>query len=335
MGRRRKKAPRRGSLAYLPRKRAKKPIGKVNHWPETVFDSPKFLGFSGYKVGMNHIYLINEIHGSPNFGQEVIYPITIVETPPIILCAIRAYSKTVEGLKAYGEVWIKKLPKYATRVFSKPKSAPTSIKKIKNILPKISEFRAILFTQPHLTNLPQKKPEIFEVKVSGGTIEQQLTYLIKFMGKEVKIVDVFNEGQFIDVIAITKGKGIQGPVKRWGVKTLPHKSRKTVRGVGTLGPWTPHYVMYTVPRAGQMGFHQRTERNKRILKINLTNESLNPKEGFPHYGIIKNSSILLKGSVPGPTKRLLKFRYAINPPKSASEKTPKITYLGLQIAQTT
>ena len=331
MGRRRTKAPRRGSLAYLPRKRAKHPTGRVSYWPDVNLDSPRLIGFSGYKVGMNYIYFLDEHRGSPNFGLEIIAPVTVVETPPLLVCGFRAYAPTINGVKTFGEAWAKKLPRDTERSPSKPKSPPTSITEIEDALPEISAFRAIIFTQPRLANVPQKKPEVFEVKVCGGTMKDQLQYLTGILGAEVKASDVFTKGQFVDVIAVTKGKGIQGPVKRWGVKKRHHKSRKTVRGVGTLGPWSPSYVMYTVPRAGQMGFHQRTERNKRIMKISEDAEDINPAGGFPHYGLVRGPYILLKGSVPGPAKRMLKMRYADHPPANIENEPLNITYIGNQV----
>ncbi|MCK5403004.1 50S ribosomal protein L3, partial [Candidatus Bathyarchaeota archaeon] len=269
MGRRRKSAPKHGSLAYLPRGRAKSPIGKINYWPEIEADSPTLLGFSGYKVGMSYIYTISDKVGSPIYGQEVFTPITYIETPPMIVCGFRAYLPTINGLKSFSEVWAKKFPKEIQKIspFLKNADSKTSLKIITTSLDQISEFRALLSTIPLLSNVSQKKPNVFEVKIDGGTIKDQLNYLKTILGKKVELSEIFKEGQFVDVIAVTKGKGIQGPVKRWGVKKLHHKSGKKVRGVGTLGAWMPHYVMYTVPRAGQMGFHQRTERNKRILKI--------------------------------------------------------------------
>jgi large subunit ribosomal protein L3 len=202
------------------------------------------------------------------------------------------------------ETWMENPPKKHDNGSFIPKNFDVegSLKKLEKSLPHIDELRGILAIQPHLANVSQKKSDRFEVKVDGGTIKGQF--------------DVFKEGQFIDVIAVTKGKGIQGPVKRWGVKKLPHKSRKTVRGVGTLGAKTPHYVMYTVPRAGQMGFHQRTELNKRILAIDEADESINPKGGFHKYGVIRSYYMILKGSVPGPTNRLIKLRYASRLPKN-------------------
>jgi uncharacterized protein YifN (PemK superfamily) len=56
--------------------------------------------------------------------------------------------------------------------------------------------------------------------------------------------------------------------------------------VGTLGAWTPHTVMYSVPRAGQMGFMQRTEYSKQILKIGEKGVEITPKGGFIRYGIV-------------------------------------------------
>lgn len=327
MGRRRTKAPRHGSLAYLPRKRAPRPIGKIRYWPEVPLQSPQLIGYAGYKVGMNSIYLVSDVQGSPQYGQEVYCPVTIIETPPLLVGGIRAYTKTINGLKSITETWAEKLPRDAAKVMSQRKHTATSLSTIKKVLPQTTELRAIVFTQPRLASVPQKKPELFEVKITGGTKSDQFTYIEEKLGHPIGITEVFQNGQYVDIIGVTKGKGVQGPVKRWGVKILPHKTRKTVRGVGTLGPWSPHYVMYTVPRAGQMGFHQRTERNKRILQIQSNGITLNPRSGFPHYGLVKASCILVQGSIPGPVKRLLKFRYAANTPQSSPD-LPKITQIG-------
>ena len=328
MGRRRTKAPRHGSLAYLPRKRAPRPIGKIRYWPEVTLPSPQLIGYAGYKVGMNGIYLVNDVQGSPHYGQEVYCPITILETPPLLVGGIRAYTKTINGIKTLTETWVEKLPRDAEKVMSQRKHTTTSLSTIKETLPRITELRAIVFTQPRLASVPQKKPELFEVKITGGTLPDQLTYIEEKLGQTIEITEVFQNGQYIDVIGITKGKGVQGPVKRWGVKILPRKTNKGIRKVGTLGAWSPSYVTYTVPRAGQMGFHQRTERNKRILHIQSNGVDLNPKSGFPHYGLVKTTCVLVQGSIPGPVKRLMKFRYAVNAPQS-TQNPPKITQVGL------
>ena len=105
---------------------------------------------------------------------------------------------------------------------------------------------------------------------------------------------------------------MEGPITRFGVKRKQHKSRKSVRAVGTLGPISPAVVMYTVPRQGQRGFHQRTEYNKRILLMSTVGNdnqiSINPSGGFKHFGLIKEDYIVLRGSVPGVPRRLVKLR---------------------------
>ena len=77
--------------------------------------------------------------------------------------------------------------------------------------------------------------------------------------------------------------------------------------------------MFTIPRAGQMGFHQRTEYNKRILKIGENGSEITPEGGFPHYGVVRNEFVLVSGSVPGSVKRLIRMRDAIRPPAKTYE----------------
>ena len=72
--------------------------------------------------------------------------------------------------------------------------------------------------------------------------------------------------------------------------------------------------MYTVPRAGQRGLHQRVEYNKKIMIMDNTeniNYEINPKGGFKHFGNVNGDFIVLRGSVPGTYKRLIKLRTQI------------------------
>src|SRR5207245_9040499 len=162
---------------------------------------------------------------------------------------------------------------------------------------KQKQVRAAVRTQPRTTTIGITNTDRFEVKIDGGTFQEQLDCGKKILGKEIKVSDVFKEGGEVDIISITKGKGIQGPVKRWGIKKLKHKSRKTVRGVGSIGPWHPHYVMYSVPRPGQMGFAQRTEHNKQILKMGNNGADVTPKGGFLRYGPVKTEYTVLRGKI--------------------------------------
>ena len=80
--------------------------------------------------------------------------------------------------------------------------------------------------------------------------------------------------------------------------------------------------------AGQMGYHQRTEYNKKILKIGEAEKAdeINPDGGFVKYGIVKNNYLLLKGSLPGPSKRLVMLRKAMRP-HGKHDDAPQISYI--------
>ncbi len=333
MGRRKVSAPRRGSLAYLPRGRAAGWVGRIRFWPE-VTGGPRPLAFPGFKAGMTHLVALDQRQGSLNFGKEVSFSATVLETPPLVVCGVRVYGKKNGGLSSLGEAWAKETPKDLERTVTVTKKTDNQekLQKIEALLDEISEVRVIVATQPRLTSAGRKKPDLIEIKIGGGAVKEQLDYSKSLLGKELKSSDVFKEGTFVDVIAVTKGKGIQGPVKRWGVRMLPHKSRKTRRGVGSIGGWTPNFIMYSVPRAGQMGFFQRTEFNKEILKLGEDGKEATPTGGFPNYGVAKGQYVILKGSVPGAAKRMVLMR---SPARAGGlpEAQPKIEYLSLESKQ--
>ncbi|MBP5203101.1 MAG: 50S ribosomal protein L3, partial [Candidatus Methanomethylophilaceae archaeon] len=131
----------------------------------------------------------------------------------------------------------------------------------------------------------------------------------------------------------TKGKGFQGVTKRWGVKLLSHRNSKHRRGIGNLGPNRPGYVRSTVPGSGQMGYHQRTEFNKKVMKVGTDGSEVTPRGGFFNYGEVRNTYVLVHGSVPGPTKRLIRFRDATRVPKKASTEAVDVTYVSTDSKQ--
>ena len=155
------------------------------------------------------------------------------------------------------------------------------------------------------------------------------------VGDELK-ADVFVAGDKIDVQGTSKGKGFQGVVKRWGIRIQYGKAVRAGKGrhVGSIGPWTPSRTMWTVAQAGQMGYHKRTEFNKKILKIASADEvdQINPDGGFVKYGLVKNDYVLVKGSLPGPSKRLVILRQPIRPNKK-SEDMPQINYISTKSKQ--
>jgi large subunit ribosomal protein L3 len=335
MGHRKHHAPKHGSLSYLPRKRAEHLLARIRYWPKIEADTPRLLGFMGYKAGMTHVFAIEDRKRSPNYGKEVIRSATVLETPPMLICAIRAYLRNSYGIQALTEAWMKNPPEELERVFTLPENFDTeeSLKKIEENQANLTKIRVIAITQPKQTSVPKKKPETAETEIGGGTIQQQLEFAKNILGKTVTPAEIFKDGQYVDVTSISIGKGFQGPVKRWGVGILQHKGRKTKRGVATLGPWNPHHVMYSVPRAGQMGYHQRTEYNKRILKIGTDGKEVTPKGGFVRYGVIRGPYVLLEGSIPGPKKRPIRLRYPARPPRQIAEEPPQITQVSLESPQ--
>ncbi|MHA1651534.1 MAG: 50S ribosomal protein L3 [Candidatus Helarchaeota archaeon] len=335
MGHRKQSAPRHGSLAYHPRKRASRFTGRWRSWGNLTYDSPTILGFAAYKAGMTHVILVEDTKTSPYYGHEIAKAATVLDTPPAIVCAIRAYKRTITGLKAMGEVWAGELSEDLRRRFPTPKdySMDKVLLELEKQIENAAELRLLLHTQPKLTSLPKKVPDIFESKIAGGTILDQWKFAKELLGNEVKIGDVFREGEYIDVSAVTKGKGFQGPMKKFGIKKLPRKSRKTVRGVGAIGPWKPARTMWTIPRSGQMGFHQRVEFNKRILKIGIDPKEIIPAGGFLNYGLIRGDYLLVLGTIPGPRKRMIRLRKAIRPPKDVPETPPDLVYVSVTSKQ--
>jgi large subunit ribosomal protein L3 len=326
MGHRKYSAPRRGSIAFRPRARAKSLEARVRTWPQLAAEKSSLLGFAGFKAGGIQILTVDDREKTPNFGKQLLNASTVIATPPLKIIGIRGYKHDLYGQHAIFDVYAKDLPKELSRKFD-AKSKDDGLSKAESLLNSASDVMAVVAVSPNSIGLAQKVPFVFEVAVSGEDARSQYDYVRSILGKEIKITDVFQIGQNIDVFGITRGKGIEGPITRFGVKRKQHKSRKSVRAVGTLGPISPAVVMYTVARQGQRGFHQRTEYNKRILIISNTDKdaenSINPPGGFKHFGLVRGDYIVVRGSIPGVPKRLVKMR---QPVRGASKKVlePKV-----------
>ena len=283
---------------------------------------------------MTHAFVVDYRPKSLTSGQEIQVPVTVLEVPPMKVAAVRVYESTRYGLRTVGEVWSNSLNSELSRRLPIPKNYDPE--KAWNDLSKsdIDDVRVLTYTQPKLVSgVPKKVPELMETRIGGGTIEERLEYAKSLLGKEVSVSDFVKDGGIIDVSAITKGKGFQGAVKRWGIKLLHHKNSKHRRLVGNLGPKRPGYVRPTVPQGGQMGYHQRTEFNKRVLKSGEKGEEITPKGGFLNYGDIRNYYALIHGSVPGPTKRLIRLRDPVRPNGTMLKEDPNITYVSIQSKQ--
>lgn len=300
--------PRRGSLAFHPKGRAKRIYPTV-----TVFkteDKPCLGGFAGYKAGMTTVVATDNYEKSPSYGQQITIPCTVLECPALILFGLRAYKKTPYGLSAFSEVYAEKLDKHLGRVMTIPKKRKDNLKKIESDLANVAEVHALIHTVPSKIRL-KKTPEVFEMPIQGK-IQDAWNWGKERLGKELKAGEIFKDGEYVDIVAITKGKGTQGPVKRFGIKIQIRKNKGHRRFPGTIGQWHPAKTMWTVPMAGQLGFQRRTEYNKRIVKMGNGKELL--QKPFQHYGFVTDDCILLKGSVAGHRNRLIMLRKALREP---------------------
>jgi large subunit ribosomal protein L3 len=277
-------------------------------------EKSSLLGFAGYKVTNLNVLSVDDREKTPNYGKNFMNSSTLIATPPLKIIGIRAYAETAYGKNAILDAFAKDNDKYLSKKASF-KYKEGKLDEINAHIDKIKHVVAIVSSYPATASLSQKKPFVWEIPIGGKDTKTKIDYVVSNFGKQVNIKDVFETGQFIDISAITRGKGIEGPITRFGVKRKQHKSRKSVRALGTLGPISPAVVTYTVPRQGQRGFHQRTEYNKRILIISNSEKDndfkINPDGGFEHFGMIKNDYIIVKGSVPGVPKRLVKMRFPI------------------------
>jgi len=302
-----RRRPRRGSLQYWHRKKANRETPRIRVWNR--ISDVKLLGFAGYKAGMTHINFVDNRPKSPTKGEEIRVPVTILETPPINIFNIRLYSSDNYGKKVMAESFADNLDLKLAKRLDLPKQRANP-EKLAELLSKASEVRVLAYTNPSETAIAKKKPDIMELAIGGKDVNAQFEYAKSILGTEVQIEDIFPESQLVDVHAVTTGKGFQGSVKRFGVSILHRKSHSDGRRkVATLGNWMAK--TWRVPHPGQMGYHNRTEFSKQILKIGTAEETpVTPKGGFVKYGEVKGKYALLSGSLPGPKKRLVRLTFA-------------------------
>jgi len=342
MSHRKFERPRHGSLGFLPRKRARRFRGKVKSFPKD--DQTKachLTAFMGYKAGMTHILRDVDKPGSKAHKKEVVEAVTVLECPPLIVVGVVGYVETAQGLRALTTVWAEHLndevkrrfyknwykskkkafTRYAKKYAEESKPIDAELKKIKDYCQVV---RVIAHTQVRKIKVGQKKAHMMEIQVNGGSVADKVDFATSFFEKQVPVDSVFAMNEMIDVCGVTKGKGYEGVVTRWGCTRLPRKTHRGLRKVACIGAWHPAKVQYSVARAGQNGFHHRTEMNKKIYRIgkagdanggstdfDLTEKGINPMGGFPHYGLIREDFMILKGCIVGPKKRVTTLRKSL------------------------
>jgi len=339
----------------LPKRRSRTNRGRVRAFPKDDKSKPCHLtAFVGYKAGMTHIVRDLDKLGSKMHKREVLEAVTIIETPPLIVIGLVGYVETAKGLRALRTVWAQHLSEEALRRFYKrwyksKKKAFTknskkwaenkhSIDKHLSIIKRYCQtLRLIVQTQSRKIGL-SKKAHIAEIQVNGGTMEEKVKFATDLFEKQVAVDGVFAQDELVDAIGVTKGHGFKGVVSRFGVKKLPRKTHKGLRKVACIGAWHPARVSWAVPRAGQKGYHHRTETSKKIYRVgkgvrtengkevhnnastefDLTQKSITPMGGFVRYGEVKEDFLMLKGSIQGPARRVITLRKTLHPRTSRS-----------------
>ncbi len=325
-------------MGFSPRVRASSEVPRISTWPDDD-GQVGVQGFAGYKAGMSHVVLINDDPDSPREGIEETVPVTVVETPPMRAVALRAYEDTPYGSRPLTEVWTDEFHDDLDRTLDLPSTdnSQQHEQTVRDALEDgtLGDVRLISHTVPsELQSVPKRKPDVMETRIGGDSLEDRLEFGLELLedGGELTVSDVFRAGEYTDVSGVTKGKGTQGPVKRWGVQKRKgkHARQGWRRRIGNLGPWNPSRVRSTVPQQGQTGYHQRTELNKRIISIG--DDGVTPAGGFINYGEVDGEHVLIKGSVPGPKQRLVRFRPAVRP-NDTPRLDPEVRYVSTESDQ--
>uniref|UniRef100_A0A8C6XJT7 Ribosomal protein L3 like n=1 Tax=Naja naja TaxID=35670 RepID=A0A8C6XJT7_NAJNA len=175
----------------------------------------------------------------------------------------------------------------------------------------------------HLGFLPHKRSRRHRGKVKSWPKDDpsKPVHLTAFLGYKAGMTHILRE---------LHRPGLR-VTSRWHTKKLPRKTHKGLRKVACIGAWHPARVGYSIARAGQKGYHHRTELNKKVYRIGRgihvedgkvirnnastsydpTEKSITPLGGFPQYGEVNNDFVMVKGCVLGTRKRVLTLRKSL------------------------
>jgi len=353
MSHRKFSAPRSGNLGFLPRKRSRRHRGKVKSFPKDDQTSkPHLTAFIGFKAGMTLTMRTLTRPGSKSHDKDIVEGVTIIECPKMVGVGIVGYIKTPNGLKTVTTAWAGQVGDEFRRRFYKcwSKSKKTAFQKhmkqakevnadgkneryvnrLNQIKSTCDVVRLIAHTKPK-KSYRQKKAHVMEIQINGGDIAAKVDFAESLLEKEIPVGSVFTKDEVIDTIAVTKGRGNEGVITRWGVTRLPRKTHRGLRKVACIGAWHPSRVSYSVARVGQNGYHHRTELHKKIYMIggaktdaegkpnynamteaDPTNKFITPLGGFPRYGHVTEDFLIIKGSTPGCKKRPITLRKVLH-----------------------
>jgi len=308
----------------------------------------------GYKAGMTHILRDVNKPGSKLHKRETVEAVTIIETPPMVVVGLVGYIQTPRGLRTLTTIWSKHLDEGLKRRFYKnwyrskrkafdrylaKRKEDTTDAKFNAEKERIKKYcqvvRVLAHTQMKKVGLRQKKAHLMEIQVNGGNVGAKVDWAVDLFERKVPVDTVFSQNDMIDTISVTHGKGVKGVINRFGTRKLQRKTHRGNRKIACIGAWHPARVPIHVARAGQRGYHHRTEINKKIYRIgsasltedkkfnpnastqaDLTLKAITPLGGFPHYGQVTNDYVMVKGCVVGTKKRVITLRRTLVPQTS-------------------
>jgi len=135
-------------------------------------------------------------------------------------------------------------------------------------------------------------------KIKKPQTQKPYRYLREFKDGEYKVKDkidvsIFREGDKVKISGISKGKGFQGAVKRWGFsgRNATHGVKHEHRTLGSVGSTFPERVIKGKKMPGRMGFERVTVKNLKVVKVDK-----------------ENNLLAIRGAVPGRRGTLLEIR---------------------------
>lgn len=152
----------------------------------------------------------------------------------MVVCGVVGYVETPRGLRTLTTVWAshlsdevkrrfyknwykskkKAFTKYAVKAAGANSSTAKDLERIKKYC---NVVRLLAHTQIRKTPLSQKKAHLMEIQINGGTVAEKVEWAYEHFEKEIDVSSVFGRDEMIDVIAVTKGKGMEGVTARWGM----------------------------------------------------------------------------------------------------------------------
>jgi len=302
----------------------------------------------GYKAGMTHVVKYQERReGKKTIKKDVVHSVSVIECPPMKVIGMVGYVQAPRGLRTLSTVFAQNLDndvkrrfyknwmqakkkafsKYVDRKYKDTSAKTHYTRDLDRITKYATTVRVLCATQIRKLGFRQHKAHIMEIQLNGGSVADKVQWAKDKFEQEIRIGEVFEHSECVDAIGVTRGKGNCGVIKRFGVSRLPRKTHRGLRKVACIGAWHPSAVKWTVARRGQLGYHSRTELNKKIYRIgagavggvtnNATTEAdaveknITPMGGFPHYGEVNEDFVLLKGGVMGSRKRPVTLRKSI------------------------